>query len=166
GRAGARARGVIVVEGTLWPALLFTTVGLATAGVAALGGSRTHRRALAGRARGRSTDEHVALRHRVNSAVTRRRWGARLAVKLTASGVEMGPGDFMGVLCGVALGAFALVSAVLSGRLAVVGAGGAVLGVFLWVRRKRDQRRDRFVAQLPELARVLSNAASAGLATR
>jgi tight adherence protein B len=87
-------------------------------------------------------------------------------VKLTASGIEMGPGDFMGVLCGVALGAFALVNATLSGRLAVLAGPGAVWGVFLWVRRKRDQRRDRFVAQLPELARVLSNAASAGLATR
>ncbi|MFD1859869.1 hypothetical protein EHW97_10290 [Aeromicrobium camelliae] len=46
---------------------------------------------------------------------------------------------------------------------------GVLLGVyaFRWyVRRKADQRREAFIAQMPDLARTLSNAASAGLSVR
>jgi len=155
------------VVASLWPVLVFVTAGLATAGVAVLTSSRADRRALVGRASGSlDADHHVRLRRRVNSVVASCGWGERLAVKLTAAGIALGPGDFMAVLGGAAFATGAVVSAMLSSRLAVIAATGAIWGVFLWVRRKRDQRRDRFVAQLPELARVLSNAASAGLAIR
>ena len=43
---------------------------------------------------------------------------------------------------------------------------GVAMGYLLlrsWLRRSRDRRRERFVQQIPELARVLSNAANAGL---
>lgn len=46
---------------------------------------------------------------------------------------------------------------------------GFLLGIyaFRWyVRRKSDQRREAFIAQMPDLARTLSNAASAGLSVR
>ena len=33
----------------------------------------------------------------------------------------------------------------------------------MWLERKREARRDEFMGQLPELARILSNGASAGL---
>ncbi|MGI5189396.1 type II secretion system F family protein [Promicromonospora sp. CA-289599] len=41
-----------------------------------------------------------------------------------------------------------------------------VVGVRSWLDRRRKQRVERFVAQLPELARLLANGASAGLAVR
>lgn len=48
----------------------------------------------------------------------------------------------------------------------VIGVVGLVAGYFLfriWVTRARDRRREKFVQQIPELARVLSNATNAGL---
>jgi tight adherence protein B len=45
----------------------------------------------------------------------------------------------------------------------LLGIGGAIGGARGWVERRRGQRRDLFVAQLPDLARLLANGASAGL---
>lgn len=47
-----------------------------------------------------------------------------------------------------------------------IGVVGLVAGYFVfrvWVSRARDRRREKFVQQIPELARVLSNATNAGL---
>ena len=38
-----------------------------------------------------------------------------------------------------------------------------VVGLSMWLEHKRETRRDAFLGQLPELARILSNGASAGL---
>jgi tight adherence protein B len=38
-----------------------------------------------------------------------------------------------------------------------------IVGLSMWLERKRELRRDAFMGQLPELARILSNGASAGL---
>lgn len=48
----------------------------------------------------------------------------------------------------------------------VFGVVGLFAGYLLlrgWLRRARDRRRERFVQQIPELARILSNATNAGL---
>ncbi len=39
----------------------------------------------------------------------------------------------------------------------------AAWACFAWLGRRLDRRREQFVAQLPEVARLLSNGASAGL---
>ena len=46
---------------------------------------------------------------------------------------------------------------------ALAGLAGAVVGVRAWLSRAQDRRNEAFVAQMPELARVLSNATGAGL---
>jgi tight adherence protein B len=45
----------------------------------------------------------------------------------------------------------------------VVGVAGGWLLLRLWIKRAKDRRREAFVQQIPDLARVLSNATSAGL---
>jgi tight adherence protein B len=50
--------------------------------------------------------------------------------------------------------------------VAVLAAAGAMRLALVFLDRREDQRREAFVAQLPELARLLSNATSAGLALR
>lgn len=45
----------------------------------------------------------------------------------------------------------------------LVGLAAIVLGVRWYLARGREKRKEQFVAQMPELARVLSNATSAGL---
>ena len=69
------------------------------------------------------------------------------------------------------LAAVAVLTAVLAGQIiaplfALVVAAAMVRLCFLYLDRRLQQRRDLFIAQLPEMARVLSNAAGAGLALR
>jgi len=56
-----------------------------------------------------------------------------------------------------------LLARLLAPAFAVVGVAMGYLLLRGWLRRSRDRRRERFVQQIPELARVLSNAANAGL---
>jgi tight adherence protein B len=56
-----------------------------------------------------------------------------------------------------------LLAWLLAPAFAVVGVAGGYLLLRSWLRRSRERRRERFVQQIPELARVLSNGANAGL---
>ncbi len=56
-----------------------------------------------------------------------------------------------------------LLARLLAPAFAVVGLAGGFLLLRGWLRRSRERRRERFVQQIPELARVLSNGANAGL---
>jgi tight adherence protein B len=56
-----------------------------------------------------------------------------------------------------------LLAQLLAPAFAVVGLAGGFLLLRSWLRRSRERRRERFVQQIPELARVLSNGANAGL---
>ena len=66
-------------------------------------------------------------------------------------------------LTGATVGTF-LLSRLLVGHIA-----GGIFAIlipavfFQWLRRRRDQRVERFIAQLPELSRILSNGTSAGM---
>ncbi|MCL2849886.1 MAG: type II secretion system F family protein [Micrococcales bacterium] len=62
---------------------------------------------------------------------------------------------------------FAVVTLSLAGRAAAVLLFVVVIvGVWQWLRRQQGRRIEQFIAQLPELARLLANGASAGLGVR
>jgi tight adherence protein B len=89
--------------------------------------------------------------------------GRRLERELILAGVSYRP--VVVFAAGVGTG---LLSAVLLWRLLAPAFGvlGLAVGVFAvrgYVRRERERRREAFIAQMPELARVLANAANAGL---
>ncbi|GCE78059.1 type II secretion system F family protein [Cellulomonas biazotea] len=67
----------------------------------------------------------------------------------------------------VAVGGGILVGWVLAVGLAplfgLLGVAAVVLGIRTYLARARDRRNEQFIAQMPELARVMSNATSAGL---
>lgn len=71
------------------------------------------------------------------------------------------------LVVGVAVAGGVAVGWVLAWTLAPVfgllGVAAIVVGIRWYLARGRERRRDQFVAQMPELARVLSNATSAGL---
>ena len=66
-------------------------------------------------------------------------------------------------MAGAWLGALTLASLLFPALLAVAAAFLAAWGCFAWLARRLDKRREEFVAQLPEVARLFSNGASAGL---
>ena len=111
-------------------------------------------------------EETLRRRSRIDRLITRSRWGDSVRDAIALTGVSLSPTQFV-----VGSAAFCLVLGLLLGSqlswlLFPVGAYGGVLIIRAYLRRKRDQRKEEFIAQMPELARTLSNASSAGLSIR
>jgi len=106
------------------------------------------------------------LRYRIDRRLLRTSLGRALGVRIGSAGVRMMIVDFL-ALCGAA---FLLTTLMLDIFvplwLALLGGAAAVRACVAWIERQREKRRLAFVAQLPEIARLLSNASSAGLAIR
>ncbi|WP_431952075.1 type II secretion system F family protein [Actinacidiphila sp. bgisy167] len=140
---------------------------LAVWGLHAWSGGRAERAALVDRL----ADVPAAERRAVPFAALDRRvrrtaWGRRLAARLAATGTDLTPGQFTAAALGVVGGAWLVADIVLApffGPIAALLAAWAVSSFLGWRRRVRTER---FIAQLPELARVLANATQAGLALR
>jgi tight adherence protein B len=105
-------------------------------------------------------------RARLDVRLRRTRRGQRLAVRLQAAGVGLTVLDFVAIATASAVAAYLLARVVLPPLFSIFAGAAAVGACFAWLRRKQDERREAFIRQLPEVARVLSNAASAGLALR
>lgn len=105
----------------------------------------------------------LRLDQRIDLRLARTQRGADLAAKLRSAGTELTPARFLLLVLGITLGVFAVASALFP--LLLSAAAGALAGwaCFAWLGRQLDKRRDLFVAQLPEVARLLSNGAAAGL---
>ncbi|HET6868636.1 MAG TPA: type II secretion system F family protein [Solirubrobacteraceae bacterium] len=100
---------------------------------------------------------------RLNERLIRTQRGADLAARLHSAGVDRTAAQFVLSVAGAALAAFVIASLLFPALLAVVAAGFAVWGCFAWLNRKLEKRNEEFINQLPEVARLLSNGASAGL---
>ncbi|MEA4943971.1 MAG: type II secretion system F family protein [Propionicimonas sp.] len=115
-------------------------------------------------------DRHQGLaaraRRRANQAVRATAAGRRLDLRLAGASLSLGPADFLTLVVAGAL----LVGLVSQPLVGYVGAIVLMIGVGVlaerWLEHQQRKRAERFVAQLPELARVLGNAAGAGLALR
>lgn len=103
---------------------------------------------------------------RLDRLVRRTAAGTRLAAALEGAGITLSPGRF--VVAGAAVCALLalLLGMTMSWLLTPVGAALGVLLARTYIRRQRNKRREAFIAQMPELARILSNATSAGLSIR
>ncbi|MBQ0828437.1 type II secretion system F family protein [Streptomyces tagetis] len=92
--------------------------------------------------------------------------GRRLERRLAATGLDITPGEFTVALLATVAGLWLVGQAALApffGPLAGLLGLWAALQFLDWQRRRRIER---FIAQLPELARILANATQAGLALR
>jgi tight adherence protein B len=90
--------------------------------------------------------------------------GQRLELWLQSGNVPYSPADFLLLCAGVVL-VVAMILQLFMSPLAslVVGIGIAIGAGRFYVERRRRERRDAFISQLPDLARVLSNGTAAGL---
>jgi tight adherence protein B len=144
--------------------LLFVLV-LAMLGVVLFVTGSSRRAALAERGRGADDDAAVKrLRHSFDAWLRRRPAGRRLGNWLQGAGSPLSPADLL-LLCfsGTLFLTIALATFMPRG-VALLIATAAVAGIArALVERKRGQRREEFINQLPEVARVLSNGTSAGL---
>ncbi|MDR1851712.1 MAG: type II secretion system F family protein [Propionibacteriaceae bacterium] len=106
------------------------------------------------------------LRRTLNTRFRRTRPGRFFDRKTTGANLDLGPADLVLVL----LGACALLAALLVPLLGFAATAIALVlfcfGANRWLEARRQMRADRFLAQLPDVARVIGNAAQAGLALR
>jgi tight adherence protein B len=103
------------------------------------------------------------LAEAVDARLYRTQRGADLAGKLRSAGTELTPSRFLGAVTAGMLGAFVIVSLLFPLLIAVVAAALVAWGASTWLGRRLARRKEEFINQLPEVARLLSNGASAGL---
>ncbi len=103
------------------------------------------------------------LDERLDARLARTRRGADLAAKLRSGGTDLTPAQFVLLALGLSVGAFVVTGLIFPPLLAVAAGLLAGWGCFVWLGHRLDKRREQFVAQLPEVARLLSNGAAAGL---
>jgi tight adherence protein B len=154
-----------------WVALGATlgTGVLAVCGVRAWSAGAAQRQALVDRLTATGPHHRPGRRERfsrLDVTVRRTRFGHRLDNRLAATGLDLSAGEFTFYLA-VAVGGLWLIAGTMLapffGPIAGALAAWSAYGFLNWRRQKRIER---FIGQLPELARLLANSASAGLALR
>jgi tight adherence protein B len=96
----------------------------------------------------------------------RTRPGRWVEQQLVLSGIRHRPLDVVVVTTAAGQVATYLLARLMAPVCGLLGLVLAAQGLRVFLRRARDKRREDFIAQMPELARVLANATSAGLSIR
>ncbi|WP_052668987.1 type II secretion system F family protein [Nitriliruptor alkaliphilus] len=100
--------------------------------------------------------------YKLDAWLQRTRLGDRVGQELAAAGLTWTVlNATIAVIGAMAVGAL-LFEALAPTWTAVIGAWAGYRAVVALLHRQRGKRRDRFVTQLPEIARTISNAAAAG----
>jgi tight adherence protein B len=105
-------------------------------------------------------------RRRLDGRVRHTRLGRRLARRIERAGLRWRVVDVLAALTAIALVGYLAAVQFVSWWIAAAVAFGLCWLALSYFDRRENQRREAFIAQLPEVARVLSNATSAGLALR
>lgn len=146
---------------------LIATLALAVWGFTTTVIGRTEQRQLAARASLSESERQASTPIALFDAWLRRTdLGRAVSKRILASGVKIRVSTllFLVVITGLVVLIFVgEFLGILFGIAGAVGVGGLF---FAYLRRQEERRREEFIKQLPELARVLSNATSAGLAIR
>ncbi|RFU37303.1 hypothetical protein DZF91_33605 [Actinomadura logoneensis] len=144
-------------------AILALTLVLATWGVGDLLTGWGQRRRLVSRAElGIDTTPNGPL-VRLDRVLRRTSAGKSLARRLHNSGLRIRVSTFVLLLSAVALLAVFVIGQWIGAVYGIAAAVGVAFLFLSYLRRREDRRKEEFIAQLPELARVLSNATQAGL---
>lgn len=141
---------------------VLATLFLGAAGVLNLLGAAASRRGAVAAAELQDDNEGRSLTEVADARFVRTRVGRWLERELDLAGSSQRPVVVLAVGLALALLGVYLLSQ-LAPVLAVLGLGLGYYGVRLFLRRSQQRRREAFLAQLPELARVLANASHAGL---
>ncbi|MEU1054894.1 type II secretion system F family protein [Streptomyces sp. NPDC005876] len=142
---------------------------LAVAGVHSYAAGRARRQALVDRLTATGHAPAAGRRRHfptLDRRLRRTRLGRKLELRLAATGLDVTPGEFFVYLLAAVAGLWLIGQAALApffGPLAGLLGIAAAVQFLNWQRQKRIEK---FINQLPELARILANATQAGLALR
>ena len=146
--------------------LVLVTCGALLAGLAQLGRGGADRAAMSRRVRAGfvARPRRASAGAAVADRIARTPAAARVRARLDAAGLQVGASRFLAVTAVSGIALHVAVAGTLPPWLAVGAALGAVRGCWAWLGWRADRRREAFAAQLPQLARLLAGASSAGLA--
>jgi tight adherence protein B len=144
--------------------LLAGTFVVATVGAWDLLAAGATREELRERATGeRSRPRWARIDARLNAVFERTRPGHKLQVALDGAALPLRAMHAALIALAGAVAGYFFASLIVGRAASVVFGGLVVVALWMWLDHKRALRRDAFMSQLPELARILSNGASAGL---
>jgi len=149
--------------------IILVLVGAVLAMVLALLGLRdlatlfSTRKQLIAAAIGTSEDARLPFVERYDKLLRSTRIGRNLERELQLAGLDRRPVVILAAAAGVTVVATYLLWTLLAPVLGLLGVGIGAYAVRWYLRRGRERRREQFIGQLPELARVLANATNAGL---
>ncbi len=146
-------------------ALMLATLVLLVIGLGVLVDAAGQSRAVELRASGARVESRILrIRRRLETRIRRTAYGLRLSQRLAGAGLQVMTVDALLAVSAVAV-VLGLVLRSFLGNLGALLLAGTVFYVAdRYIDRRVRIRVEAFVAQLPDVARVLSNAASAGLA--
>ncbi|MGP3688173.1 type II secretion system F family protein [Streptomyces sp. IBSNAI002] len=142
---------------------------LVVLGVHAYAAGRAQRAALIERLSATGAPPAAGRRRRfagVDRRLRKTKLGRRIEVKLAVTGLDLTVGEFFVYMCAAITGTWLVAASFLAPFF------GPVTGLIgLWAANaflnwQRTRRTERFINQLPDLARILANATQAGLALR
>ncbi|MFI6145163.1 type II secretion system F family protein [Streptomyces sp. NPDC051109] len=142
---------------------------LVVAGVRAYAAGRAQRAALIERLAADGAPEQAGRRRRfpgVDRRLRRTALGKRIELKLAVTGLDLTPGEFFVYVLMSVAGAWLVAASFLAPFFGPVAALIGLWAADAYLNWQRARRSERFINQLPELARILANATQAGLALR
>ncbi|MCX5194711.1 type II secretion system F family protein [Streptomyces sp. NBC_00249] len=102
----------------------------------------------------------------VDRRLRRTRLGRRIELKLATTGLDLTPGEFFVYMLLAVAGIWLIASSLLAPFFGPVAGLIGIWAANAFLTWQRTRRTERFINQLPELARILANATQAGLALR
>ncbi|MGW6859855.1 type II secretion system F family protein [Streptomyces xanthophaeus] len=142
---------------------------LVVLGVHAYSAGRAQRAALIERLSASGAPAPAGRRRRfaeIDRRLRRTGLGQRIEVKLATTGLDLTPGEFfVYMLAGIA-GVWLVAASFLAPFFGPVAGVIGIWAANAFLNWQRTRRTERFINQLPELARILANATQAGLALR
>jgi tight adherence protein B len=125
--------------------------------------SSSARRSLLAQRGGIEIHRRRRLRERLDERLSQTSRGADFAARLRSAGSELTVVGFLLRVVLIMVATYVIVSLLFPALLALIAALAAWWACFMWLRRRLEKRGEEFITQLPEVARLLSGGASAGL---
>lgn len=138
-------------------------------GVHAYAAGRAQRAALIERLSASGAPEPLGRVRRFRSLdrrLRRTQLGRRIELKLAATGLDLTPGEFFAYMLASVTAIWLISASFLAPFFGPVAGAIGLWAANAFLNWQRTRRTERFISQLPDLARILANATQAGLALR